>query len=363
MGKEQRESNFELLRIICMLLIIAGHLTKQSGILEVPGLPINKCVAVVFGSASGIADNVFVMISAWFLTGQKFTAERITKTYLQIATYVIPITIIMLIFFKQYMGLTEIVRGLFPWWGSPLWFGTVYIEMLLFTPFMNVLLMNKKRTIIMLSLLFVINAVPSTFLFRNDFFYSGELVWFCFLYLLIGYIRRFYSKSRINKGACLGGAIIIYSLLLVLYFGVEYLSTNSALFERINSSTKLSTYYFDRYHTIPAFACSYLLFFFFEQVEIGRKVWINNLSKGCFGVYIIHQTPGFAKLMWLEIFKTQEWLYSAYYVFYYIGTVILIFVAGSIVDWLRRKLLDKKINSSCVSKFISEKIRCLYSGF
>lgn len=28
-----RDSNFELLRIICMLLIIAGHLTKQSGIL------------------------------------------------------------------------------------------------------------------------------------------------------------------------------------------------------------------------------------------------------------------------------------------------------------------------------------------
>ena len=28
-----RDSKFELLRIICMLLIIAGHLTKQSGIL------------------------------------------------------------------------------------------------------------------------------------------------------------------------------------------------------------------------------------------------------------------------------------------------------------------------------------------
>lgn len=28
-----RDSNFELCRIVCMLLIIAGHLTQQSGIL------------------------------------------------------------------------------------------------------------------------------------------------------------------------------------------------------------------------------------------------------------------------------------------------------------------------------------------
>lgn len=52
---------------------------------------------------------------------------------------------------------------------SPLWFGTVYIEMLLLTPFLNALLDNIKRTRIMLILLFVINTVPTSLLFRNDF--------------------------------------------------------------------------------------------------------------------------------------------------------------------------------------------------
>ena len=51
-----------------------------------------------------------------------------------------------------------------------MWFGTVYIEMLLLTPFLNVLLNNIKRTKLMLILLFVINTVPTSFLFRNDFF-------------------------------------------------------------------------------------------------------------------------------------------------------------------------------------------------
>lgn len=42
--------------------------------------------------------------------------------------------------------------------------------MLLLTPFLNVLLNNIKRTKLMLILLFVINTVPTSFLFRNDFF-------------------------------------------------------------------------------------------------------------------------------------------------------------------------------------------------
>lgn len=118
MDKQHRASNFELLRIICMFLIIAGHLTNQSGILDVQGLTVNKSIAIALGSAFGIADNVFVMIGAWFLVDKEFKTERITKIYIQIATYVIPITIFMMIFHKSYMGLKEIVRGFFPWGGK-----------------------------------------------------------------------------------------------------------------------------------------------------------------------------------------------------------------------------------------------------
>lgn len=363
MFKKIRASNFELLRIICMLLIIAGHLTNQSGILNVRELTDSKIIAVVLGSAFGIADNIFVMIGAWFLVDKEFKAERITKIYLQIATYVIPITTFMIIFHGSYMGLKEIIRGLFPWGGSPLWFGTVYIEMLLLTPFLNILLNNINRTKILLIILFVINTIPTSFLFRNDFFYSGELVWFCFLYLLMGYIKKNRIDLVVKREMCLWGALGIYLVLLFIFFGVEYLSSTNNQFEKINASLSLSTYYINRYHTIPAFFCSICLFFYFQKTEIAYSRIINGISKGCFGVYIIHQSPGFAEFMWNEIFKTQEWIESEFYAVYYIGTVLMIFIAGSIVDLVRRKYVEEKIYSSKLFEVINRHLIKLYSDF
>lgn len=363
MIKQPRASNFELLRIICMLLIIAGHLTNQSGILDVQGLTTNKSIAVVLGSAFGIADNVFVMIGAWFLVDKQFETNRITKIYLQIATYVIPITIFMMLFQKSYMGPKEIVRGLFPWGGSPLWFGSVYIEMLLLTPFLNLLLNQIRRTKILLILLFVINTIPSSFLFRNDFFYSGELVWFCFIYLLMGYIKKNKKDSALEKRTCLLGTIGIYFMLLTIYFGVEYVSSVSVQLKKINDSLSLSTYYIERYHTIPAFFCSVFLFFFFQKTELKYSKVINSISKGCFGVYILHQAPGFAKFMWLEIFKTQEWIDSEFYAIYFAGTVLIIFTAGSIVDLIRRKYVEEKINTGKISEVINRNLEKLYAIF
>ena len=363
MVKQHRASNFELLRIVCTLLIIAGHLTNQSGILDVEGITVNKSIAIILGSAFGIADNVFVMIGAWFLVDKEFKTERITKLYLQIATYVIPITVFMIIFHKSYMGLKEIVRGLFPWGGSPLWFGTVYIEMLLLTPFLNVLLSNIKRTKLMLILLFVINTIPASFLFRNDFFYSGELVWFCFIYLLMGYIKKSKIDSVIKRKPCFFGTVGIYFMLLIIYFGTEYLSSMSGQFEKMNASLLLSTYYIDRYHTIPNFFCSIFLFFIFQKTEIKYNWVINGISKGCFGIYIFHQAPGFTKFMWSEIFKTQKWTESKFYVVYFVGTVLMIFVAGSIVDLIRRKYFEKIINAGKLSEAINQTLAKLYSDF
>lgn len=235
--------------------------------------------------------------------------------------------------------------------------------MLLLTPFLNVLLSNIKRTKLMLILLFVINTIPASFLFRNDFFYSGELVWFCFIYLLMGYIKKSKIDSVIKRKTCFFGTVGIYFMLLIIYFGTEYLSSMSGQFEKMNASLLLSTYYIDRYHTIPNFFCSIFLFFIFQKTEIKYNWVINGISKGCFGIYIFHQAPGFTKFMWSEIFKTQKWTESKFYVVYFVGTVLMIFVAGSIVDLIRRKYFEKIINAGKLSEAISQTLAKLYSDF
>ena len=70
-GKTTRSSNLELLRILCMLLIIGDHLTGQGGIADYTTLPSSFAFCLI-GCGSRIACSVFVLIGGWFLCEQPY---------------------------------------------------------------------------------------------------------------------------------------------------------------------------------------------------------------------------------------------------------------------------------------------------
>lgn len=70
-GKTTRSSNLELLRILCMLLIIGDHLTGQSGIADYTTL-LSSFAFCLIGCGSRIACSVFVLIGGWFLCEQPY---------------------------------------------------------------------------------------------------------------------------------------------------------------------------------------------------------------------------------------------------------------------------------------------------
>ena len=357
---DKRSSNIELMRILAMFAIIAGHLTQQSGVLNESSVVSNRIFAGIFGGGAGIADNIFVLIGSWFLVDKKFDIGRILKIYQQIFCYCIPITLLMLLFARTYISIPDVVRGLFPYSGSPLWFGTCYISLLLFSPLLNLLLLRKSYCKKILAILFFINVIPSTFLLRNDFFYSGEIVWFCFLYLLMGYLKRYKKEMLVSKGKLLGGFLINYLFIIVTFIVSIYLGDKSHSFAKINDSIDLSTYFMRRYHTLFPFIASICLFFLFLEIKMKYSVIINFLAKGCFGIYILHQIPAFTEFMWKKIFMVDLWLNSKMYGVYYFVTVLCIFLVGSFIDFFRRKLIEPKILNLRLYSWLYQKINYLY---
>lgn len=352
-SKVIRNSNLELLRIVSMFLIISGHLTLQSNILlcDTP----NKYFAIFMGSGYGIANNIFVLISAYFLTEKDFHFNRIIKIYFEVAFITIPLSLLMLFIAPNYLSIKDLVRSFFPYSGSPLWFASCYISMLFFSPFLNELVTKKEKCKIILALLFFINVIPSTFLFRNDFFYSGELLYFCFLYLLVGYFKK-YNKNLFEKKAslCLVIAILIYVILCALNIGVDILSQENNLIKKISEITGIGNYFIERYHTLPSLICSISLFIFFLKLKIKKNTFINLISSGLFSSYILHQTPTFAPYMWNRIFKVDTWLFSNKYILYYLMTVVIIIIAGNLINMIRKKIFDKIIfNTSIIKKIDS----------
>ena len=69
-----RNSNLELLRILCMLMIVADHLAGQSG-LGVTDTLSHTALSALPGSGSRIGCSVLVILSARFLCEQPFRAR------------------------------------------------------------------------------------------------------------------------------------------------------------------------------------------------------------------------------------------------------------------------------------------------
>lgn len=91
--KAPRASNLELLRILCMLLIIGDHLTGQGGIADYSTLP-SSFVFCLIGCGSRIACTVFVLVGSWFMCEQPFKTRRPLSLWLSLWLYTVPVTLL-----------------------------------------------------------------------------------------------------------------------------------------------------------------------------------------------------------------------------------------------------------------------------
>lgn len=90
--KTGRNSSFELLRILCTIFIVFGHLFGQGIGLENLSTA-NMIFAHYVGSLSRISVDLFVMISVWFMVEKKFEMKRVLKIYAQTWFYSVLLTV------------------------------------------------------------------------------------------------------------------------------------------------------------------------------------------------------------------------------------------------------------------------------
>ena len=109
----QRQSNFELLRIIAMLIIIAPHYVVLSGIIELydfKSISPNMLFLQFVGCGGKMAINIFVLISSYFICQKKVVWGKVLKLVLEVLFYNILITSIFLVSGYQRFELIPLLR-------------------------------------------------------------------------------------------------------------------------------------------------------------------------------------------------------------------------------------------------------------
>lgn len=209
-----RQSNFELLRIVAMFMVLAVHADFWA--LGAPSAedfsanPANAWLRTVLESVTIVCVNVFVLISGWF--GIRFSMRGLTNFVFQCVYFLFGIYIIMLAFGLVTLSIKGIAGCLCL--TSSNWFIRAYAALYILSPVLNSFVdkASKRQFAVVLALFF---------LFQTIWGWSGAAAFvvngysafsFIGLYLLARYTRLYGLPFVTN---CVGGVTFcqLYSIL------------------------------------------------------------------------------------------------------------------------------------------------------
>lgn len=364
-----RQSQFELLRILSMFMIIAYHFSLWSKFeISVDNLTVNKYWVQILRMTGKIGVNLFVLISGYFSIYTAMRIRKVFKLILQVSFYQIVCFIIALSFGLMHfssMGnaIKMIAEALFPIPYGSYWFISVYFMIYIMSPFINEFLLKlaQKKHLILIGLLFLIYSVLPTFM-KADFVFD-QVGWFFFLYIVGAYFRmysiRIFKKNIYNLCCALGTYILLILSVLVL----DTLGRKNILFFNHISEMYLM-------NNVVVFINSVFLFLFFKNLNIKNK-FINLIAGTTFGIYLIHENVYIRLFIWNNLFNAEKYIGSPYFILYSIFVITSVFVVGMLIDLGRIYFVERpffkcfgnkkikftkiKIHIECILKGIEQK--------
>lgn len=348
-GKTQRSSNLELLRILCMLLIIGDHLTGQGGIADYTTLPSSFAFCLI-GCGSRIACSVFILIGGWFLCEQPYKTRRPLSLWLSLWLYTVPVTLLC-----RLAGL-DVSFGALRWAAFPastrqLWFISDYLLLLLCVPLLNRVLRGLPRTAHR-GLLAVL-AVPMIFyptLFGENGIVSDTAWMFLYEYLLAAYLRR-YPENRLAR--------LLQNRAAALALGLGLPLVNTAIRAVLETrgltdgkAFQYVAYYRTALGALPNLLAALALFYLFKNLDLGCVRWVNALSGTTLGVYILHQVPAFRNFLWNGLLQAQAHHGSVVYTLF---AIFAVFFGCAAVDAVRTRLVMRPLENTKLFTALCEK--------
>ncbi len=300
------------------------------------------------------------------MVNSKFKISKILKFWVQVEFYSLACLVIAKFVLHKEISFEDTVRSLFPLTGEIYWFASAYAVLIGLSPLLNKFIhsMNKNEHFLTCILLCIIFCIIPTFCFWSrgmGYFLSGfSFSWFVVLYVIAAYIRLYCSeiyflKLSKNKYLALYFVLSVFAVLSRLIIGkVESIIWGKIIYEGI----------FYSYNSIIIFAASVCLFMFFRTLEIKNKISQKiavGLGGVCFGAYLCSDNPFLRKPLW-DFVNLPNMVNKGIggVLIGVISAVILIFIGGCVIEWIRKKFFEILKTQKLLTKIddMSEKITC-----
>lgn len=360
----RRNVGIDLIRIICMFMVLTLHVIGTSELINKTQLfSLNYNILKFITVMSTPAVDCFALITGYIYFDMKFKYSRIINLWLTVLFYTVFISLLFSFFSLDCIGFKDIVRMFFPIMGSWYWYFTAYFGLFFLIPFINIFLRqvskdNLKKLIFTLVMLFsILNLVAVCGSGLRDLFgvkggYST--VWLVILYILGASLKIFEVEKYVSKKLC----VLIYLVACIVGF-IGRMATDFVTLKYLGKITKYNNFLLE--YTSPIIllmAVSLFLFCIkidFKEMGLVSKIitWFAPMS---FAVYVIHHNK--FPMRWFtrsKILSSTVNLPAHLMIIKLIEILLVIYVGCSLIDYFRIKLFK-----ALKIKLLSEKIENLF---
>lgn len=360
-----RQSNFELMRLISMFMIIVWHYIYNTGLIETTSGPLHYLLVFIWFLFI-VHVNSFIILTGYFQCDKKIKVRKLIELNNSAWFYKILFLIIFLTFAFINLNIVDIVKLLSPiTLFSQYWFLVIYIILYMITPFLNRLIsnINKQQYHKLLIVLFIISSFLPTITGQEIFdnYLGHSLLSFVLLYFIGAYLKKYPIKENYHFKNMTISSIRIFSLGgfvflalvngLIFLFAEQLVLQDNLLVKEIGNTILLMRTGFDN----PIIILQSICFFLYFSCLVFRSKLINKISQCSFGVYLIHDNP----IVRMFLYKPLLATYFTPIIIPKIFISSIIVFLGCIVIELFRRYIFKLIRNS---KFAS-KIRKMYQTY
>lgn len=349
--KLSRDSNIELLRLICMLFITIHHIIVHG--LHYVGYPISvvdtsSIVCTILESFVIIAVNCFIIISGYY--GIRCKWKGFIHLYLLCAFYSILLYTISTVLSGN-IDAKKAILSFFPFRDKGLWFIPAYIGLYLLSPLLNTVIenINKKKYVIIL-ILFSIITFYYGYLWKSYINRDGyNTMNFIFLYFIGRFLYLHVNLENFCPQKMKCNALCVYIGCSVIISGVAIVLT----FLTYNS--KIVSLMAFPYNSPLVIISSIAFFLLFRYIHLQSR-FINQIAISTLAIYLIQENKNTCHYLYSFVYQLKENSSNGYNLFWQLFLLTIVIMVGSIlIDRVRIIILspiERRINRINVeSKF------------
>lgn len=295
-----RESKFELLRILSMLMIIFQHALERSipdwGMLK-GSFSFNYCVVAAISIWGQLGVMLFVMISSWFMVDQQgIRMKKVMDLLLEVMTVCVGMLLIFAIAHPESLNLKLIIKELLTPAYKQYWFITAFLAFYFIMPLLQKAVSALSNTALRNTCFVLTLLIPVYNYMATNV--GDTLADFSYIFMVTAYLKRnpdnWFRKHRrilLMIPLLISASLILYKLFAEQYFGEALL---------LRMFTML------RGRTFLLFLGCVGIFYAFESLKPFYSKAVNILGGTMFGVYLIHENillrgeAGGRSLLWNE---------------------------------------------------------------